>query len=138
MQKPFEIINHTADIGLVVYGNDIKQIFSRAATGLFSLITDVEQIKAGIERQIELSSQDMESLLVDWLNELIYIFEVEHMLFKRFEINSLEDNRIRAVCTGEKINRQHRIYREVKAATYHTLSIKKYNHGLRAKVIFDL
>jgi len=139
VEKPFEIIDHTADIGIVAYGEDIKQVFANAAIGLFNLIADLDDFKEDIERYIELSAEDIEILLVEWLNELIYIFDVEHIIFKRFEINELTSTSIRARCFGEKIRHgQHKLKREIKAATYHMLRISKEGDSYKVQVIFDI
>jgi len=137
--KPFEIINHTADIGIVVYGANIKQLFANAALGLFNLMADLENLKEDVKREIELSAEDVEVLLVEWLNELIYISEVEHIIFKRFEINEFSNNQLRAMCFGEKINAgQHRLKREIKAATYHMLRLNKEDGNYKVQIIFDI
>jgi SHS2 domain-containing protein len=137
--KPFEIIEHTADIGIVAYGTDIKQVFANAALGLFNLMADLDNLKESVKRDIELSAEDIEVLLVQWLNELIYISEVEHILFKRFEINELINTRLKATCFGEKIKAgQHRLKREIKAATYHMLKLNKENGRYQVRIIFDI
>ena len=102
MDKGFEIIDHTADIGIIAYGADLKQVFANAAFGLFSLMADLDDIKENTQREIELSTEDEDFLLVEWLNELIYIFDVEHVIFKRFEIDDLTSNKIKARCFGEE------------------------------------
>lgn len=137
--KPFEVIDHTADIGIVVHGTDIKQLFANAALGLFNLMADLDNLKEDVKRQIELSAEDVEVLLIEWLNELIYISEVEHIIFKRFEINELSNTRLRATCFGEKIKpRQHRLKREIKAATYHMLKLNKEDGNYKVQIIFDI
>jgi SHS2 domain-containing protein len=89
-------------------------------------------------RDIELTAPDMESLLVDWLNELVYIFDVENMLFKRFDISQLDQNWLKARVYGEKVDAaRHEIKLGVKAATYHMLQIVS-NNGYQARVIFDI
>ena len=139
VEKPFEIIDHTADIGIVAYGADIKQVFANAALGLFSLMADPSDFKENTNREMELSAEDVEVLLVEWLNELIYIFDVEHIFFKRFEIDKLTSNQIKVKCFGEKIRPgQHKLNREVKAATYHMLQINKEDGGYKVQVIFDI
>ena len=139
VEKDFEIIDHTADIGIIAYGSDIRQVFANAALGLFSLITDIDKIQEKIQRNLELTSQDNETLLVEWLNELIYFFDVDYIVFKRFEIACLSDVHLKATCFGEKINlQQHKLKREVKAATYHTLAIRKEDNTYKAQVIFDI
>jgi len=137
--KPFEIIDHTADIGIVAYGADIKQVFANAALGLFNLMADLDNLKEDTKRQIELSAEDVEVLLVEWLNELIYISDVEHIIFKRFEINELSNTQLRAICFGEKIKSgQHKLKREIKAATYHMLRLNKENGSYKVQIIFDI
>jgi len=139
VDKPFEIIDHTADIGIIAYGADIKQVFANAALGLFNLMADLDNPKEDIKREIELSAEDVEILLVEWLNELIYISDVEHIIFKRFEINELSSTQLRATCFGEKIKPgQHRLKREIKAATYHMLRLNKENGGYKVQIIFDI
>lgn len=139
VEKPFEIIDHTADIGMVAYGADIKQVFANAALGLFNLMADLDDVKEEVQHQVELSAEDAEVLLVEWLNELIYIHDVEHLIFKRFEIDKLTSTEIKARCFGEKIKLgQHRLKREIKAATYHMLRINKKDGGYEVQVIFDI
>jgi len=96
VEKPFEVIDHTADIGIVAYGADIKQVFANAALGLFNLMADLDAFKEDLQRELELSAEDVEVLLVEWLNELIYIFDVEHIIVKRLEIDELTSTQIRA------------------------------------------
>jgi SHS2 domain-containing protein len=139
VEKPFEVVDHTADIGIVAYGADIKQVFANAALGLFNLMADLDDFKEDLQRELELSAEDVEVLLVEWLNELIYIFDVEHIIFKRFEIERLTSTQIKARCFGEKIKPgQHKLKREIKAATYHMLRISKEDGGYKVQVIFDI
>jgi SHS2 domain-containing protein len=137
--KLFEIIDHTADIGITAYGADIKELFTNAALGLFSLMADLDGLDENIKREVGMSAEDIEVLLVEWLNELIYVSEVEHVIFKRFEINELNSNSIKATCFGEKLKSgQRRLKREIKAATYHMLKIDKDAKGYKTQIIFDI
>lgn len=135
----FDIIDHTADVGITVYGENIKQLFTNAALALFSLITDIQSIKEKLWHQVEVSSEKRDDLLVEWLNELIYLFDAEQLLFNHFEIESLDDNSLKAICRGEKFDpARHKIKTGVKAATYHMLEIARDSKGYRARVIFDI
>lgn len=139
VKKGFEVLDHTADIGIAAYGTDIKEVFCNAALGLFSLMAELDDIKEDVQREVKLSAEDEEVLLIEWLNELIYISDVEHIIFKRFEIDEPAGNQIRARCFGEEIKPgQHKVKREIKAATYHMLRISKSNGGYEVKVIFDI
>ena len=138
MEKDFELIDHTADIGIIAYGADMKQAFANAARALFSLITDLEDVKEVLHQDTELTATDKEGLLVEWLNELIYQFDAENMLFKRFDITELNNTQLKARSYGEKVDRlRHKLKIGVKAATYHMLRIDKED-GCKVQVIFDI
>lgn len=137
-RKDFEIINHTADVGIIAYGADMKQAFANAAKGLFSLITDLDDVKEVLHRDAELTATDEESLLVEWLNELIYQFDTEGIVFKRFDIIQLDNIQLKARGYGEKVNKaKHKIKIGIKAATYHMLKVER-DDGCKVQVLFDI
>ena len=139
MKQAFEILDHTADTGIIAYGTDAKELFSNAALALFSLITEIEGIQERLHLDLELGSENRDSLLVDWLNELIYCFDSKHILFKRFDIESLTHRALKATCYGEDFDpNKHRIKTGVKAATYHMLRLDTDDSGYRAQVILDI
>ncbi|MDH5781892.1 MAG: archease [Dehalococcoidia bacterium] len=139
MKKAFEIIDHTADVGIIAYGADIEELFSNAALALFSLITAPESVEEKLHLDLEVSSEDRDSLLIEWLNELIYLFDVNHILFNHFDIKSLTHNELKATCYGEDFNpMKHKITAGVKAATYHMLKLDKSDDGFKAQVILDI
>lgn len=139
MAEDFEIIEHTADIGIVAYGSDLKQVFANAGRGMFSIIADLEQVHETVARRIEASAPDRESLLVEWLNTLLYIFDVDNLLLKRFEVTDLSDTKIKARGYGEKADpKRHNIKLGVKAATYHMLNIDTSGGRYSARVILDI
>jgi SHS2 domain-containing protein len=134
----FEVIEHTADVGIVGYGSDFKEAFANTAYGMFSLIADLEDLNYDFSHDIDIQAPDREALLVTWLNELIYTFDVDRVVLNVFEITGLNDNRLQAKVFGEKIDRSHRqLKTAVKAATYHSLRIEDSN-GVRIQVILDI
>jgi len=138
MEKDFEIVDHTADVGIIAYGADLSQAFANAARALFSLITELDDVKETLHRDIELVAPDQESLLVEWLNELIYLFDTDNIIFKRFDITNLNNTRLKARSYGEKVDSaRHRLKTGVKATTYHMLKIDK-GDGCRVQVLFDI
>ena len=138
MEKDFEIVNHTADVGIIAYGADIEQAFANAARALFSLITELDDVAEVVHRDTELIAPDEESLLVEWLNELIYLFDAENIIFKRFDISRLDNTQLKARSYGEKVDSsKHRLKTGVKAATYHMLKIDK-GDGCKVQVLFDI
>jgi len=138
MNKDFEILDHTADVGIIAYGADIKQAFANAARGLFSLIIQLDDVQEVLHRDIRVNANDEESLLVEWVNELIYLFDTENILFKRFEITHLNNTLLRARSYGEKADKvRHKLKTGVKATTYHMLKVDK-DDGCRVQVLFDI
>lgn len=138
LKKDFQIIEHTADIGIVAYGTELKETFANAARGMFSLITNPGKVRSAQVRKVKVNAAGRENLLVAWLNELIYLCDTENFLGKKFEISELDSEHLAAVVFGEKFDRaRHQIRRGIKATTYHMLEIKQ-NGGYQARVIFDI
>ena len=138
MGKDFEIVDHTADVGIIAYGADISQAFANAARALFSLITELDDVEEILHRDIELTAPDEESLLVEWLNELICLFDTENIVFKRFDVTQLNNTQLKARSYGEKVDSsKHRLKTGVKAATYHMLKVDK-GDDYRVQVLFDI
>jgi len=139
MEKGFDVLDHTADIGIIAHGTDIKQVFSNAALALFSLITELGSIEEKLDLSLRVRSEDREGLLVEWLNELIYVFDARHVLVRRCDIENLTDTQLKATCHGENFDpTKHKLKRGIKAATYHMLKLDKDDHGYRAQVILDI
>ncbi|MBN2074987.1 MAG: archease [Dehalococcoidales bacterium] len=138
MDKKFEILDHTADIGIIAYGDDMQKAFENAALGMFSLITDLISIENNQTRKIDIDAPDSESLLVNWLNELIYLFDVENLIFSKFDILRLDVSTLSAIAYGERVDlSKHEIKTGIKAATYHMLKIDE-NDLCRVQVLFDI
>lgn len=137
-EKAFEIIDHTADVGIIAYGTSMSQAFANAARAMFSLITELDDVEEALHRDIELTAPDQESLLVEWLNELIYLFDADNIIFKRFDITQLSNTQLKARSYGERVDSsRHKLKTGVKAATYHMLRIDK-DGGYKVQVLFDI
>jgi len=135
--KRFALIEHTADTGLVAYGQTLAEAFANAAYGMFAIIADIGTVKEVERRTVELGEEDSESLLFEWLNRLLYFFDVETLIFRRFEITGFDEYHLRASCYGEKYDpSRHHIKIGVKSATYHMLEVDKKKN--RVRVIFDV
>jgi len=124
-------------MGLVAYGKSLAEAFANAAYGLFSLIVEPNKVKEKESRKVIVQAQDTESLLFNWINELIYIFEVERLLFKSFDITEFTGQSLEATCWGEKYDpSRHQLKTGVKSATYHMLKVDGEKN--RVQVIFDV
>ena len=135
--KRFRLIEHTADTGLVAYGHSLAEAFANAAYGLFSIITELNRVRGVKSRPVAVTAGDVEELLFNWMNELIYVFEVEHLLFKRFDISELTEHTLKATGWGETYDAsRHQLKLGVKSATYHMLEVNEEKN--RVQVIFDV
>jgi len=131
----FEELEHTADLALKVQGHSLEEIFANAAYGLFSMMADLENLSPDVSREVHLEAPDRESLLVGWLNELLYLHEVEEEVYNRFDIKTLSPTRLSAVVWGTKMMASKLT---VKAATFHDLAIRETGDGYSATVVFDV
>ena len=134
----FKIIEHTADIGIEAYGKNLEEAFENAAKGMFAIITNNGKIESKIERKVEIPHEgDEELLLVDWLSELLYIHDVENLVFGDFKVKI--NDKLVGYAYGEKYDRQKHGYgMQIKAVTYHMLEIKRNKKGVTIKVLFDI
>jgi SHS2 domain-containing protein len=136
-RKRFELLEHTADIGLIAYGESLPEAFSNAAYGMFSIIADLDSVQEKESRRVEAAADDHEGLLFEWLNNLLYVFDVDMLLLKRFEVSELNDKKLTAFCYGEKYDpSRHKIKLGVKSATYHMLKVDAEKN--QVQVIFDV
>jgi len=134
----FQILDHTADVGIRATGHDLTEAFANAARGMFSIITDLDTIHRRETHQVAVTAPDLEALLVNWLNELLYRFEVDGLLFVDFTIGSMNEQQLSATCMGERVDPQrHSIKTGVKAATYHALEVSE-THPYHVQVILDI
>jgi SHS2 domain-containing protein len=136
-KRRFKLIEHTADVGLIAYGETLAEAFANAAYGMFSIMAELDTVREEESRRVEITGDDLDALLFEWLNYLIYLFDAEMILFKRFDIMDFEGCRLRAVCHGEKYDpSRHQLKTGVKSATYHMLGVDREKNQVR--VIFDI
>jgi SHS2 domain-containing protein len=137
--KRYDLIEHTADIGIRAYGRSLQELFENAAFGLFEIIADLENVKPKERFEITLDEENREELFVAWLRELLYKFNTDQILFNNFVIRELTDTKLNAFAWGEKFDKKrHNIKDEVKAITYHGLKLEKSNSNWQVEVIFDV
>ena len=135
----FKVLDHTADIGIIVHGDDLKALFENAGKAFFHLMTDLRRVKPRVERQVNLRGESLDRLMVEWLSELLYLHDVENLLFRAFRVESVGEEGLRAIAKGEVFqDGTHLIKTEVKAVTYHQIEVRRENRGWRAQVILDL
>jgi len=137
--KKYELIDHTADIGIIAYGNTKEEAFEVAAEAMFDLICPLDKVEDKERFDIEVDAEDLESLLVTWLNELLYVFDVKKLIFKKFNVTLIGNNQLISHCFGEKFDpKKHEIIREIKAVTYNLLKIENKDNQWMIQVVFDI
>ena len=137
--RQFKFLNHTGDLAMEIYGESLKDLFENAGMAFFSVMTDRSRIRKRVERSITLRYGDREILMVDWLGELLYLHDVEGLLFRRFDVVSIEQGCFKALAWGEPFQPDRHVIRTaIKAATFHQLEVREHGGTWRARVILDL
>lgn len=139
-------IDHTADVGIVVSAPDLAALYVRAARGMFWVLSDVESVRDRESTAVAVEAQDKEALMVQWLSELNFVHTTENWVFRRFEVDALmlphddeHELRLEATCYGEPIDRsRHTIYTEIKAVTFHDMTVTETNDSWEVQIIFDM
>ena len=140
--KNYELIEHTADIGIRVKASDLKELFKNTALAMFDIIAErkpgiryqVSGIKEIIIRQ---KADDLEELFINWLNELLSLSAIKEKIFCDFRFKKLDEQNLETEVFGCDI-KDYKVNVEIKAATYHQLKLEESKSGWQAEVIFDV
>jgi len=139
--KTFEFVDiTTADVAFVAYGRDLNELFANSALAMFEVMINTKQVEEKVEERVSVDGHDLESLMFNWLNELLYISDSKNLAFSRFEVKVDDKNfKLEAICKGEEINpEKHETRTVVKAATYHQMKIWWEDNLWKAQVILDI
>lgn len=139
-RKPYEYLEHTADMGLKVFGENFAALLANAAQGLFETTAVVDTIDETASVHIHVTADSVEELFVAWLDELNFRHETEAMFFKRAHIRHCSETEVSSDVYGEPVDfDKHEVYTEIKSVTYHQLQVEQHpDGGWFAQVIFDL
>ena len=139
MKYPFRILEHTADVGFEAFGSTRKEVFENAARALTHLMVDPDRIEPSERVPIEVSGSDPLNLLVNWLSEILYLYDAERWRFRDFELTHLDDRSASGLAWGEQFDgARHQTNLQIKAITYHQLCLEEYQRGWRAQVYVDI
>ncbi|NOR78408.1 MAG: archease [Methanophagales archaeon] len=138
-EEKIKYIEHPSDVGFEVYGDTLEELYANAAIAMYSLMTDVDEIEGAEEREIEINSEDLYSLMFDWLDELIFLFDSKSLVMRSFDIAIDESNfSIQGTCKGGKFDpSKHVSGIIIKAVTYNMMEVKK-NEVWKARVVLDV
>ncbi|NOR46799.1 MAG: archease [Methanosarcinaceae archaeon] len=140
--KGYEYLEHTADAKFRAYGTTLEEAFQNAAVAMFDVMIDTGTISDEVSEKIELTSADLDGLVVDWLSELLYLFEVERVVFGKFKIGGITEMNgnysLSAIAYGESLDlSRHKFDTEVKAVTYNSLKVEETMDGWVVQVVVD-
>ena len=135
----YEFFDHTADLGIRAKASDVNALFAEAATGLFAAVVDgLDTVRLTQQVEVAVEGTDLEYLLFDWLRELLFRLDAEHLLLARFDVVVTKSG-LKATVWGEQIDpARHILSLEVKAITYHGLRVEREGDGWIAEVIVDI
>lgn len=139
MTVMYEFFEHTADLGLRIRAADVNTLFVEAAEALFAaVVEDLSTVRAEREIKVELPAEEVDYLLFDWLKHLLIRFDTDHLLFGKFAVEISGDG-LRGSAWGEPMDRgRHNLEHEIKAITYHGLTVEQTADGWLAEVIVDI
>jgi len=132
--KPYEEIDHTADWAFRAFGRDLVELYSNAAYALFALEGALDT-QSTLTREVRVEGVDREALLVNWLNELLYLQETQHETYQRFELSELSETKLRATIHGAPASPTTKF---IKAVTFHDLKIIQTPEGWQATIVVDV
>ncbi|MBD3160944.1 MAG: archease [Candidatus Eisenbacteria bacterium] len=140
----FEPVEHTADVGLRIWAPTREGLFERAAAGMASLLVDPASVEPVEEREVAVGAADVEEALVSWLQEILYLYEVQRFVPARFRLERADAGGVHGWVVGERFDpSRHETRADIKAVTYHDLRIERSEtedgrERWRTTVIFDI
>ena len=136
----YKYLDHTADVMFEAYGNSLNRLFENCALATEGTMIDLKEINPNVIKKVELKNQNVETLLYDFLSELVYFKDAELLLFSRIKVEVTKNKiyNLKAVLHGEKLNEKHSQKVDVKAVTFHKFEIKKRAKDYIARVILDI
>ena len=140
----FRHLPHTADVLIEAWGDTLEEAFEYAALGVFEVMTDTSRVEAREERRIKAEGYDLEALLYDWIEQLLYYFDAEQLLFSKFRVKRISSTApsgytLTASAWGEPYDpTRHESRTLVKAMTYHMMEIRREDSRVRLRFVVDI
>ena len=131
----FREVEHTADRAFTVCGRDLAELFAHAAHALCAIEGQPTATQQTVRREVEVSGVDRETLLVNWLNEILYLQDVHRESYSGFEVIAMSDTLLRAFLRGEPSASSRRT---IKAVTFHGLKIERLSDAWEATIVVDV
>ncbi len=134
----YETFEHGADIGVRGFGRTMAEAFENTAIALYSVMVNIRAVEASEQRSITVSAPDHELLLIEWLNALLSLSDIEHMVFSKFNV-TMEGASLTGTAWGEKLDQErHEPNVEIKGATYYLLQVREADGRFVAQCVVDV
>ena len=139
MPRSFELLEHPSDIGILARGASREEALIALSHGLTSIMVDPAVFKPLAEREFHVGGPDAEAQIINWLNEMLFFFDTEDLVFVEFTIDSWTADKLTGRARGETFDlSRHELRTSVKAATYHQFNLTKTGTGWELRVFMDL
>ncbi len=140
--KKYKFIDHTADLGIEITGSSKKELFEAGVEGMMDIICERKKLKENYYIELDIEGETDEELLFNLLKKVMDMIYLDSFLCKRCKIIDKRENKLKALCYGEKFKDEYipedKIKKEIKAITYHNLEIKKSDNKYKTVIIFDV
>ena len=138
-EKKYRVLNRSSDLVIKVFGKTQAELFANSAFALFDILADMEKVEVRDSLQLEVEGADRDDLMVNWVRELLYLFQGSDFLVKEVEVQEIKENYVRAEVKGEKFDPdRHEIRREIRAVAYDQSRMEKTGDQWMAQLIFEL
>lgn len=137
MKKKYQYFDHTADLGIEIFGDSVITLFANTAYAIFETQI-IGDIKSKQNKLVELKAETLDDLLIDWCRELLYLFSVHHFIPGEYSI-AIKNHQLTARIKGELFDKnRHKIRIEIKNVTYHNFKIDVHGNKYKATIVFDV
>ncbi|MFQ5902474.1 MAG: archease [Candidatus Binatia bacterium] len=138
-QKKYRILNRPSELVIKVSGKTQAELFANSAFALFDLMTDIEKVEVRDHLPLEVEGVDRDDLMVNWMRELLYLFQGSGYLLKEIQVREVREDYVRGEVSGEKFDPdRHEIQREIRSVVYHQSRMQKTGDRWMAQVIFEI
>jgi len=138
-QKNYRITTRQNELAVRIVGNSQADLFANSGIALFEVMADIDKIEAAERLSLEVEGSDRDDLMVNWIRELLYLYQGSGYLLKEFKINEVKDTLVKAEVAGEKIDPdRHEIKQEIAAVAFHKSRMQKTGNQWIAQVIFEV
>jgi SHS2 domain-containing protein len=138
-QKKYRLTKHQSELAVRISGSSQADLFANSAFALFDVMTDPATIEIKEHIPLEIEGTDRDDLMVNWMRELLYLYQGSGYLLKEFKINQVKDTMVKAEVCGEKIDPdRHEIKQEIAAVAFHKSRMEKTGNQWIAQLIFEL